>query len=100
MLTSNDIIKTLEKNMNAIQQYGVKKIGLFGSFARNDQTENSDINLLMEFESEKETYENYMGLLLFLEKLFSKKVDLVMYDAVREELKEEICGSVKCTNEA
>jgi predicted nucleotidyltransferase len=72
----------------------VHRIGLFGSFVRDEQTDKSDMDILVEFEEGKESFDNYMSLLFFLEKLFSKKVDLVISGNVREELKKEILGSV------
>lgn len=95
MLNYIEVLRKLEENMNDIRNYGVNRIGLFGSFVRNEQTDKSDIDILVEFEKNNENFDNYMSLLFFLERLFSKKVDLVIYDNVREELKQEIFGSVK-----
>jgi len=55
--------------------FGVKRIGLFGSFARGEQKESSDIDVLVEFE--KPTFRNFMDLSFYLEDLFGRKVDLV-----------------------
>ena len=99
MLNYMDILYKINENMSEIKKYGVLKIGLFGSFAKNEQTEKSDIDILVQFEKTRETFENYMDLLIFLEALFSGKVDLVIYDNVRDELKSEIYGSVKYAEE-
>jgi predicted nucleotidyltransferase len=58
-------------------QYGVKRIGLFGSFARNEQTRSSDVDVLVEFAEGQATFDNFMHLVYFLEDLFSRKVDLL-----------------------
>jgi uncharacterized protein len=55
--------------------YGVRRIGLFGSFARGEQRESSDIDLLVEFE--KPTFRNFMNLSFYLADIFHRKVDLV-----------------------
>lgn len=95
MLTSESIMKTLENNIGKTKVYGVKKIGLFGSYARNEQKIGSDIDILVEFHRGKKLFDNYMDLKFFLEDLFDCKVDLVIADALKPDLKPYILGSVK-----
>ncbi len=95
MLTSESIIKTLKMNTNKTKILGVKRIGLFGSHIRNEQTTGSDIDILVEFESGKKNFDNYMNLKFFLEDLFNYKVDLVLINALKPDLKSDILGSVK-----
>jgi len=95
MLTPETIMKKLENNMVNIKRYGVKKIGLFGSYARNEQESRSDIDILVEFERGKKAFDNYMDLKFFLEDLFGDKVDLVIADALKPDLKPYILGSVR-----
>ena len=95
MLSYFEVLRKLDEESKNIKKFGVSRLGLFGSFARNEQTEKSDIDILVNFEDGKESFDNYMQLLFFLEKLFSNKVDLVIADNVRDELKQEIFGSVK-----
>lgn len=95
MLTAQEIMEKLEENKKIIKGFGVKRIGLFGSFLRNEQKETSDIDFLVEFEEGKKTFDNYMGLKIFLEELFNSKVDLVIKETVKEELKPYILGNVK-----
>lgn len=95
MLSYTEVLRKLNEESNNIKKYGVGRIGLFGSFVRDEQTNKSDVDILVEFEEGKESFDNYMSLLFYLEKLFSKKVDLVIAGNVREELRDEILGSVK-----
>ncbi len=53
------------------------------------------MDLLVEFEKDKITFDNYMDLKFFLEYLFKRKVDLVMHEAIKPDLKPYILGSVK-----
>lgn len=70
-----NVIETITEHKKEIKKkYGVKKIGVFGSYVRGEQTETSDVDLLVEFE--KPTFDNFMDLLFFLEDLFGKTVDL------------------------
>ena len=76
-LTKKIIYAELQKNKAVLEQYGVKQIGLFGSFVRNEGTEESDIDFLVDFEKEKKTLKNLVNLGDFLETVFGKKVDIV-----------------------
>jgi len=75
-LSAKEIVLTLNKHKDELRKYKVKKIGLFGSFLKNNQNKKSDVDLLVEFD--KTTFDDYMDLKLFLEKLFKRKVDLVV----------------------
>jgi len=58
--------------------FGVNKIGLFGSYVRNEQHPQSDIDILVDFDPEKETFDNFMNLYNYLEELFnSEKIEVV-----------------------
>jgi len=65
----------LKDHSEILQKYGVKRIGLFGSFVRGEQKKNSDIDFLVEFE--KPVFENFMDLAFYLEELFGRKVELI-----------------------
>ncbi|RLF53572.1 MAG: nucleotidyltransferase [Thermoplasmata archaeon] len=95
MLNREEILELLHENRKEIKRYGVKKIGLFGSFIRNQQKKDSDIDILVEFKKGKKTFDNYMDLKFFLEDLFNHDVDLVIKDAIRLELKTKILRSVR-----
>ena len=95
MLTSKSILTKLEENKSTINKYGVKEIGLFGSYIRDEQKPTSDIDILVEFEKGKITFDNYMNLKFFLEDVFKCKVDLVMHEAIKTDLRPYILGSVK-----
>ena len=94
MLTSEVILRKISENMKAIRGYGVKRIGLFGSYALGSQRAESDIDIVVEFKKGKKTFDNYMGLKLFLEDLLNRKVDLVIAESVKTELKQRIMKSV------
>lgn len=69
-------------------RFGVKRIGLFGSYVRGEAVEASDIDFLVEFDTP--TFDHYMDLKFFLEELFGVSVDLVSLDAVKPRLKSYI----------
>ena len=68
---------TLVKEKPLLQKkFHVKTIGVFGSYAREEQTSKSDIDILVSFSKPK--FDSYMNLKFLLEKRFKRKVDLVM----------------------
>lgn len=83
-INSKKIIEKIKENKNKIKEKGVKKIGVFGSFLKKREASKSDIDILVEFE--KISFDNYIDLLEFLEKLFKRKVDLVIEDDLKPEL--------------
>jgi predicted nucleotidyltransferase len=78
MITKEIILNTLNSQTLSFQQLGVKNIGLFGSFLRDQQTDKSDIDLLVEFYPEFENFNNLMALYDLLELLFeNRKIEIV-----------------------
>lgn len=73
----NQILKTIQENQKDILQFDVSKIGLFGSYARNEQTDKSDIDLIVHFLPGKKSYIKFINLNYYLEHLFKTKVDLL-----------------------
>jgi len=84
------ILETLEENREAIRSYGVRSLGLFGSYARGEGTANSDLDFIVEFE--RKSFDAYMDLKAFLEELFGCRVDLVLADAIKPRLRGAILG--------
>ena len=95
MNSIDDIMNALNSNMSSIKKFHVKKIGVFGSFVRGEQTSTSDIDILVEFEDNQETLDNYMDLKFFLEDLFARRVDVVISSVIKDALKKSIVESVK-----
>jgi len=79
-LSTEEIFKILQKNHNLLTKYRVKKIGLFGSYVRNEASIKSDVDLLVEFE--KKTFDNFIDLAFELEEIFNRKVDLLTEEGI------------------
>jgi uncharacterized protein len=77
-----EVIAALQNARDTIRAYGVCQYGLFGSFARNEQRDTSDIDILVEFEPGKKTFDNFMNLGFFLEELLGRRVDLLTKEAL------------------
>jgi uncharacterized protein len=91
-MTLDEVLITLERNRDAVRAFGVKKLGIFGSVVRGEATENSDLDVLVQLE--KETFRTYMGLCLYLEDLFKRKVDLVLIGSIKKRLRDRILQEV------
>ena len=78
-MTNKDfILSTIKKHKPEIQKYGVKEVGLFGSYLRNEQTPESDIDILVDFEAGNESFDNFMAVYDLFETLFkNEKVEIV-----------------------
>jgi len=82
-ITTKELIFQLILNeQKQLAFYGVKNIGLFGSFVRGDQTPLSDIDILVEFMPGKRTFDNFMEVAFLLEKLLGRKVELITPEAL------------------
>ena len=90
--TKEEILERLEENQEAIRKYSVRRLGLFGSYARGEYTGASDLDFVVEFD--KKSFDHYMGLKAFLENLFSCKIDLVLADTIKPRLRPIILKEV------
>jgi uncharacterized protein len=81
-----DILEFLRAKEEALSSFGVRTIGLFGSFARDEATTESDIDFLVEYQPGYKTFDNFMGLLLFLEAHFEREIELVAKGSVSEHI--------------
>lgn len=94
-LHKENIFQILNSHKQELLNYGVKEIGLFGSYVRNEATKESDIDLLVEIEKEKKTFRNFMALSYYLEELLGKKVELVTKQSLSPYIGPHILKSVE-----
>jgi len=87
-MTRDEVLERLEENREIIRGFGVRRLGIFGSYARDEQQETSDMDFLVEFESA--TFDNYFDLKFFLEDLFARRVDLVVSDTIKPRIRASI----------
>lgn len=76
--TKDYIISTIRIHKSALCDLGINNVGLFGSYVREEQSENSDIDILIDFNPDKESFDNYMAVCDYLERIFkNEKVEIV-----------------------
>ncbi len=87
--------KKLETAAPAIRtQFGVTKIGIFGSFARGEQTPRSDVDVLVDFAQGYATLRNFVSLSDHLEELFRRKVDLLTVGGIDKYIRPHVEAEV------
>jgi predicted nucleotidyltransferase len=77
-------LTVIQDRMAEIQALGARRIGVFGSFARGKAGNDSDVDVYVEFEDSKRTYDNFFALHELLEKLLGRRVDLVTDKSLTE----------------
>lgn len=88
-MDSKSIIRLLHEHQSDLAQYQIKSLSIFGSVARNVATEDSDIDVLVEFNAPA-TFDGYMNLKFYLEDLLGRPIDLVTINALRPQLRAQI----------
>ena len=78
MLNRDYILNTIRSNKAELGKFGISKIGLFGSYIRNEQSEGSDIDILIEFYPARESFDNFMAAYDYFENLFTnEKIEVI-----------------------
>lgn len=89
-MNATDALQLLSKQMQVVRErFGVRSLAIFGSVARNEAKAGSDLDVLVEF-ADRPTFDNYMGLKLYLEELFGVSVDLAIPSDLRPALRPRI----------
>ncbi len=98
MTLSNEQIKNqLLEHKDVLKGYGVTRLGLFGSYVKDLAHDESDIDFLVELE--ELTFDSYMNLRIFLEDVFDKKIDLVIAQSLKPQLRPYVLEEVEYVSE-
>jgi predicted nucleotidyltransferase len=97
MLSLEQIISTLEQNRTRLHAvYGVQRIGVFGSYARGNQTADSDIDFVVDFSDNlTDLFETKYQLREFLSAIFHKQIDLANLKAIKPYVYKEISQEIR-----
>jgi len=94
-MVSNAILDAIISEKHTLSSYGVSRIGLFGSASRDELTDSSDIDVLVEFTKGNKTYRNLYNTSELLEKLFSRPVDVVTSQSISPYIKPHILKDIR-----
>jgi predicted nucleotidyltransferase len=93
--SKESVVSLIQEHKDRIKTLGVKKLGLFGSFVRGEQRAESDIDVLVEFEQGKKTFDNFMQLSFLLEDLLNRRVELVTPESISPYIRPYIAEEVE-----
>ena len=95
MKETEEIVEYLRTNKKVLRDnFGVTRLGIFGSFVRHTQHISSDIDLVVEFERGRKNIHAFLRLKRFLEKEFARKVDIGFEHSLKPVVRENIKGRI------
>lgn len=93
--TKAQVLSLLHQHQKELQHFGVRRCGVFGSFVRNAIHDQSDVDILVAFEPDQKTFDNFMHLSFFLEDLFGRAVDLITVESLSSYISPRILDEVE-----
>ncbi len=88
------ILRKIRENREKLKNLGLSQIGLFGSYARNENNEESDIDLIIDFKAGEKNFHNYMEACDILEDIIKVKIDIVTSESISPHIKPYIDNEV------
>jgi len=88
-MNKSEVIRLIQQRQSEIQAFDVASLALFGSTARGQEKNDSDVDFLVTFHHPA-TFDNYMSLKFYLEDLLDRQIDLVTESSVREAIMSNI----------
>lgn len=89
------LVRLLHENEPTIRAFGVQRLGLFGSFRRDEARADSDVDLFVEFEPGAATFDHFMDLSFFCEDLFGRRVEIVTPNSLSPYLGPRILAEIE-----
>jgi hypothetical protein len=93
--TKKEILHLLVQHSTEIRDFGVLRLGLFGSFVRDSSNVDSDVDLLVEFHPDRKTLKNLVGLSEFLHRLLQRKVEVITPQSLNPFIGKHIINEVE-----
>ena len=93
--STEEIVAYLRNNKRLFyDRFGVTRMGIFGSFIRDEQTRSSDIDMVVEIEKSRKNIHSFLKLKRFLEKELARKIDLGFEHSLKPMVREKIIGQI------
>ncbi|MGV0024587.1 nucleotidyltransferase family protein [Phormidesmis priestleyi] len=94
--TKAQVLSLLQEYQQELHCFGVSRCGVFGSFVRDSAIgDQSDVDILVAFEPDQKTFDNFMHLSFFLEDLFGRAIDLVTIESLSPHIGPHILDEVE-----
>lgn len=95
MTTRENILAKIKMHMPELLKLGIRNVGLFGSYLRNEQSMESDIDILIDFEPDKENFDNLMAVHELFKKLFkNEKIEIITKNGLSPHIGPKILNEV------
>ena len=92
----NQVLSLLDQHKQELRNFGVARCGVFGSFVRDTAIhDKSDVDILVAFEPDEKTFDNFIHLSFFLEELFERAVDLITVESLSPYIGSHILAEVE-----
>ncbi|WP_020596244.1 nucleotidyltransferase family protein [Spirosoma panaciterrae] len=85
----------IQAHQNKLKQFGAARLGLFGSFVRDEQQTDSDVDLVVEFKPGAKKLHNFLDMADYLEEVMARKVDLLTWDGMAEFVRKHVANEVE-----
>ena len=96
--TKKDLLLLIQAHREQIEAFGVSRLGIFGSFARGQPREKSDVDVLVEFVPGRKTFDAFIHLAFFLEDLFGRPVELITPESLSPYIGPHILSETEYVN--
>lgn len=93
--TKQQVLNRISERRSEIAALGVQRFGLFGSFVKNKQNQDSDVDLLVEFKPGSKSFDNFMSLAFLLEDILGRKVDIVTPESLSPHIGPKILAEIE-----
>ncbi|MBM4025085.1 MAG: nucleotidyltransferase family protein [Planctomycetes bacterium] len=90
-----DVIRAILANQSALRSLGVSRLGLFGSFVRDEARADSDVDVLVEFAPGQKTFDHFMQLSFLLEEVLGRRVELITPESLSPHIGPHILKEVE-----
>jgi uncharacterized protein len=91
----SELLALLSEYELDLRRFGVMRLGVFGSFVGGQPNPDSDVDILVEFEKGKKSFDNFMGLASFLEQRIGRSVELVTPESLSPHIGPHILREVE-----
>lgn len=95
LATKAEVFASVLGHSQILRRYGVSRLGVFGSFQRDEANDQSDVDILVVFSSGQKTFQNFINLCFFLEDLLGRRVDLITPESLSPYFGEKILAEVE-----
>lgn len=90
-----EVVAYLRNNKSFFyERFGITRMGVFGSFARGEQTFSSDIDMVVEIEKNRKDLHSFLEIKRFLEKKLARKIDMGFEHSLKPIVREKIKGQI------